>query len=159
MARKRTNSGQSEAYRRALDAIALQRRNPELSLSEAARRSGTTLAGVRQNAGAAVTFRSGRWEATEYDTLPRRMRVLTDRGYISYLTEDSRDATFIADYNNALRAYLTTDSQEALRDFEGMWFEDEDGRKRTLVTDPKTINRLARAGAVYFLDIYASEDE
>lgn len=157
MARGKSRRYHSDAYRRALDAIALQRRNPELSLSETARRSGTTLAAVRQHARAAVAFRAGRWEATEYDTLPRRMRVLTDRGYVSYLTEDSRDATFIADYNNALRAYLTTGSQQALREFEGMWFEDEDGRKRTLVTDPRTIDRLARAGEVYFLDIYDSE--
>jgi len=90
------------------------------------------------------------------DSLPRRMRFLTAHGYASVLTTSSEDATMIADYNNAIRRSLQTGDYSALKEFEGYYFESE-GRKYDFVTDPKTINRLARAGAIYFLDIYASD--
>lgn len=154
-----TSEAKEDTYRRVLDAIALKRRNPNLSAAEAARRGGTTLPTIQRYAGSALSFRGGRWTVAAHDTLPRRMLVLTDRGYISMLTKDSRDATLIAEHNNAIREFLVTGSQASLRRFEEYDFEDDDGVEHPFITDPRTINRLARAGAVSFLDIYDSEAE
>lgn len=146
----------NDAYRRVLDAIALQRRNPDMSLSEAARHCGTTLATVQRHARSAITQKRGRWEARPYDELPRRMLFLTDRGYISIVVKNSDDATLIAQYFNEVRQFLTPSSSFSFDEFEGDWIESE-GRRYYFVTDAKTINRLARAGVLSFLDIYASD--
>jgi len=145
-----------EAYRRALEAISLQRRDPSLSLSEAALQAGTTPQEVKRRAGSALRYRHGRWEALPEDTLPRQMLFLTPRGYVTITTTHSEDASMIADYHNAVRTYLVTGRSRALKRFEG-WYIDAAEGEFDFVTDTRTIDRLARAGAVSFLDIYASE--
>jgi hypothetical protein len=152
MSRSRYN----DAYRRALDAISLQRRHPSISLNEAAFRAGTTLESVKRHAGSALRYRHGRWEAAPHDTLPRPMLFLTPRGYVTVTTRDSDDARMIAQYYNAVREYLATGSTRKLKRFEGWYIEAPEG-EFDFVTDSATINRLARAGAVSFLDIYGPE--
>ena len=146
----------SWGYRAALDAIALMRRNLNMTLERAAELSGTTVSNVTRQARPALTFKRGRWYAKPHDTLPRRMRFLTPRGYISVLTTDSRDATLIANHHNAVRAYLKTENQRGLKAFENLYFA-TDEQEYDFVTDPRTILRVARAGEISFLDIYADE--
>jgi len=158
--RRRHGAGNSSlrpdfSYRAALDSIALSRRNPRMPLEQAARLSGTTVASVRRHAASALTYRAGRWQAKAYDTLPRAMRFLTERGYVKVTTRDSHDASLIGEYNNAIRDYLQPPHPtKGLKEFEGESII-SDGREYVFVTDPGTINRLARAGVIYFMDLYA----
>ncbi|HEY1883024.1 MAG TPA: hypothetical protein VGG51_08285 [Candidatus Cybelea sp.] len=149
---------QNDAYRRSLDTVALKRRNPHLSLTKAATSSGTTLTTIRKYVGSALDVRSGRFDVKPTDRLPRPMRMLTPAGEISVLTTSSRTASQIGHYNNAVRAFLITGDESSLQLFEGLSIR-SDGKTYAFVTDRTTLNRLARAGAVHFLDIYASEPE
>jgi hypothetical protein len=86
------------------------------------------------------------------------MRMLTPRGEARVVTKSSHTASRIGKYNNALREYYVTGDSNALKRFAGKSVR-SGGQTYEFVTDPKTLNRLARAGAVHFLDIYAPEAE
>lgn len=142
--------------RRALDAISLHRRNPDISLSQAARQSGTTLATIKRYASGALANRGGRTVVRENDNIERRMRFLTARGEIAVTARGSREATKIAEYYNAIRAYFVQGDARALRRYAGKTIT-LDGQTYEFVAEPRVLNRLARAGEVTFMDIYASD--
>jgi hypothetical protein len=148
--------GDPEAYRRALDAIGFKRRFPAVPLSKAAKSSGTTLKTIRKYAGPALLVRSGRLDVTPSDRLPRRMRMLTPQGEVAVSTTSSRTASRISRYNNAVRDFYATGDTTALKPFRGKGVR-SGGARYEFVTDPRVLNRLGRAGAVHFLDIYAPE--
>jgi hypothetical protein len=106
-----------EAKRRVLDAIALKRRNPQISLKEAAKRSGTTLPTIKRYAANVLTERSGRLDVSPSDRMARELAFLTHKGYVPITVRNSRDATRIAKYNNAVRTYLTTGDRSVLKPY------------------------------------------
>jgi uncharacterized protein YaaR (DUF327 family) len=146
---------ENDTYRRALDAIALKRRDPKMSLSKAAKSSGTTLKTIRKYAEPAIEVRSGRFDVTPSDRLPRHMRMLTAQGETVVRTTSSRTATRIADYNNALRTYVVTGDPSGLKRFDGKSVR-SGGKTHQFATDRRTIDRQARAGGIHFVDIYAT---
>jgi hypothetical protein len=150
-----TTAATEEAYRRVLDAISLKRRNPTLSLSRAAKASGTTLKTIRHHAAEALVQRLGRTEVKPTDHLRRKMEMLTRKGDVDVTTTDSDTASMIASYWNAIRSYRRTGNVEPLETFVGRSINVEEGSVE-FVTDMGTLNRLIRAGAMYLHDIYAS---
>ncbi len=145
-----------DTYRRALDAIALKRRNPKISLTKAAKSSGTTLTTIRKYAGNAIETRSGRFDVRPSDRLARRMRMLTPKGEVIVHTTSSRTATLIAEHNNALRNYVLTRDTTELKRFANKTVR-SGGEQYTFATDTRTLDRYVRAGAVHFVDIYARD--
>jgi hypothetical protein len=143
-----------DAYRRVLDAIGLKRRDPKRSLTKAAKSSGTTLKTIRKYAQGSIQIRSGRFDVTASDQLPRRMRMLTAQGEVIVRTTSSRTASRIGDYNNALRKYVVSGDPSGLKPFEGKSVR-SGGKAYVFATDRRTIDRFVRAGAVHFVDIYA----
>jgi hypothetical protein len=125
------------------------------SLSAAARLAHTTPATVRKYAGTAVARTTeGRYAATAVDHIARPMRFLAPDGVIAIEVPDSRAATLIGEYWNAVNRYLRTGRADALRRFAGR--DVRVGRRRhRFVTDPLTLDRLANAGEVRFEDLYA----
>ena len=146
---------QHEAKRRALDAIALKRRHPELSLTQAARGSGTTVKTIRRYAPAALETRSGRLDVKRSDRIPRDLRFLTAKGQVTVRVTNSRDASRVAKYNNAVRRFAMTLDGSQLKQFEGKALK-AGSERYEFVTDPAALARLARAGEIHFLDIYAA---
>ena len=142
-----------ETFRRVLDAIGLQRREPRLSLSAAARRSSTTVKTIRRYAADALEIRSGRFAVQPIDHIARELQFLGPEGLEIIKVRNSRDATRIAKYSNALRNYLMTGDDTQLREFRGKTLRAH--RKiHEFVTDERIIQRLARAGEIRLLDIY-----
>jgi hypothetical protein len=150
-----TTAFQPDRQRRILDAIALKRRQPNISMTEAARRSGTTLKTIRRWAGTALETRDGRLTVRATDRIARDLRFLTEKGQIVVRVTNSRDATRVARYNNAVRRFLLHGDVGELRRFHGKTLRVR-GAQHAFVTDPRILNRLARAGEVHFLDIYAT---
>ena len=140
-----------DAYRRALDGISLARRD-KLSASKAAKASGTTVKTMLKYARGAIEMRGGRYAIAPSDRLPRRMRMLTPKGEEIVGTTSSRTASRIAEYNNALRAYLITGNPRELEHFSGKSIR-SGGQVYQFATDRRTIDRYVRAGAVHFVDI------
>jgi hypothetical protein len=150
-----TTGVQRERQRRVLDAIALKRRTPGISLTEAAKRSGTTLKTIRRWAGAALETRRGRVGVRATDRIARDLLFLTDKGHVTIRVTNSRDASRVARYNNAVRRFLSHFDEEQLRAFSGKMLRVQ-GAQYRFVTDPRVLLRLARAGEVNVLDIYAT---
>jgi hypothetical protein len=145
-----------DARRRALDAISMKRRNPALSMTKAAKLTGTTLKTVKRHAGSALEIRSGRLDVRRTDHLVRRLRMLTAKGEVTVTTRSSRTASRVSDFNNAVRDYYRNGDTTALERFRGKHVRSK-GETFEFVTDPKVLDRLGRAGAVSFADIYAPE--
>jgi hypothetical protein len=149
---------QYDTQRRVLDALSEKRRNPKLSLSASAKRMGTTVKTIRSYAGPALEIRSGRIDVKAVDRIARTLQILTASGLESVTVRNSRDATRVSRHHHAVRhALLTfgTDTQ-ALERFAGKTLR-AGGKTYSFVTDYKTLVRIARAGEVYFLDIYGPE--
>jgi hypothetical protein len=146
---------QYDTQRRVLDALSEKRRNPKLSLSAAAKRVGTTVKTIRSYAGPALEVRSGRIDVKAADRIARTLQILTPSGLETVTVRNSRDATRVSRHHHAVRhALLTfgTDTQ-ALERFAGKTLR-AGGKTYTFVTGYSTLVRIARAGEVYFLDIY-----
>jgi hypothetical protein len=142
-----------DSYYRVLDAIALGRRD-KVSMTKAARSRGTTVKTVLKYGGSAIEVRGGRYHVKPSDRLPRRMRMLTSQGEVPVRTTSSRTATRIADYNNAMRAYVLTGDLSELKRFAGKTVR-SGGTVYEFATDRRTVDRYVRAGGVHFVDIYA----
>jgi hypothetical protein len=144
-----------DAKRSVFDAIALARREPGLSLYKAAKRSRTTVKAIRRYAPDALEEHEGRLRVKATDQLQRKMLMLTSRGVITVTTLDSDTASVIASYWNAIRTYITTGDYESLVPFILRFIHVAEGDFEFLTHRP-TINRLVRAGELYFQDLYGS---
>ena len=150
-----TTEAQRDRKRRVLDAIALKRRHPELSLTIAAKRSGTTLKTIRRYADPTLRIRSGRLDVAPTDKIVRELRFLDAKGQIEITVRNSRDASRVARYSNAVRRYVIFGDDGQLQKFKGKSIR-AGGKSFEFVTDPVLLNRLARAGEISFMDIYSS---
>lgn len=152
---KAISEAAEETQRRVFDAIALARREPDLSLPKAARFSGTTVKTIQRHAAGALERRGGRIKVKPTDQLTRRVRLLTSRGVIDVTARDSETASLIAEHWNAVRTYVRTSDYQPLEQFILRFVHVEDGDFEFLTHRP-TLNKLVRAGALHFQDIYAS---
>lgn len=153
---KATAQVEGGARRRVLDVLALARRQPSLSLSRAAKLSGTTTKTVRRYASEALEKRKGRIRVKPTDQLKRRMQMLTSQGGLTTLTTlDSDTASIIGAYWNAVRTYIISGDFGPLEPFVLRSIHVEEGDFEFLTHRP-TLNRLARAGELHFQDLYAS---
>ena len=152
---KATSQASEDALRRVFDAIALGRRNPSLSPSKAAKISGTTLSTIRTHAPGVLEVRGGRTRFKPTDRLKRPMQLLTSRGPMNVTALDSQTASLIGSHWNAVRDYIASGDDEELKSFILQFVHVEEGDFELLTHKP-TINRLARAGALYFQDLYGN---
>jgi hypothetical protein len=149
----RLRPAERDASRRALDAIS-KMRTEGLSLTQAAAKSGTTVGAVKKYAAPALEKTpGGRYQATAFDRLYRRMEFLTPNGKVALEVRDSRSASRIAGYWNAVDHYLRTGDDRHLRPYRGKGVT-VGKRFYPFVTDLPTLDRLAAAGEVSFEDLY-----
>ncbi|MDQ3642777.1 MAG: hypothetical protein M3450_15230, partial [Actinomycetota bacterium] len=99
---------EQQARRRALDAVSLMRKNG-LSLKQASRAAGTTVNAIKRHAGPALERGDrGAYRAKTSDRLVRPLLVPTTGGLITLDVRDSRTASKIGAYHNAVKLYLDT---------------------------------------------------
>jgi hypothetical protein len=143
----RASEKQSRA--RALDALAYMRTR-EMSLTAAAREAHTTPNTVMKWTGSELAEkRGGRRVVTKADRLLRTMRVVSSDGVVEVEVRGSRQATRIAQHMNAVKVFLDTGDDEALRRLRGVKVAGH-----VLETDPDKIEELARVHELSFEDIY-----
>jgi hypothetical protein len=136
------------ARERALDALALSRRQG-MSLTRAARLTGTTRRTVLRHVGAGFRRDGRRWAPRRFDRIPREMTVLTDDGPIVLVIRDSRTASLVAEHANAVRHYLHTGDERRLDDLRRQTFRLR-GETVVLVTEPDLIDELARGSELHY---------
>jgi len=143
-----------EAARRALDALT-RMRGEGVSLTQAASRSGTTVAAVKRYAGPALEKQpGGRFTAKPFDRLSARLLFLTPTGRVPLDVKDSRSRSKIASHQAAVDRYLRTGDDRALRRFRGKGVTVAK-RFYPFLTDSAALDRLQGAGEVSFEDLYA----
>ncbi|MGC2074834.1 MAG: hypothetical protein WA728_02145 [Xanthobacteraceae bacterium] len=75
----------------------------------------------------------------------RHIRVLpTTDGWVQITVRDSREASKVGRYWNALRHFLVTDDDSRLKAFLGKSIIDAKGREIPLFTDARELRRRAR---------------
>jgi hypothetical protein len=149
----RALSGLRAVSRRgALSAINVAR-TKRVSLTRAAREAGVSVATVKRYAHRALERRGRRLDVKAYDKLPRTLRVLTPEGQISVEVRDSRTASRIGEYWDAVRHYVATGDTSRLRPFRGKFFFAQK-RGYRFVTETAVLDRLAYAGELHFEDLY-----
>ncbi len=151
---RRLRPSEREAYDRVAAAATLMR-SEKLPLTHAARRVGTTPAAIKKFANDALIRETrGRYSVADRDRLLRRLHFITSDGIIEVSVDDSRAASLIASYDNAVKKWLAGDGR-ALERFVGKSIR-AGGKRYEFLTDPDLLIELGRRGEVSFESIYAS---
>jgi hypothetical protein len=99
-------------------------------------------------------LRNGRWAARRTDRLLRVLQRLTREGKVEVALSDSRQATVLGKYWNAVELYRDTGDASRLEEFDGQHIIDAAGNHLPLLTDLRTIDRLGAAGVLSFETLY-----
>jgi len=98
---------------------------------------------------------NGRWAAKKSDRLLRVLPLPSREGLIDIGVGDSRQATVIGKYWNAVDLYLNTGDHSGLHAFQGKHIVDTDGKRVLLMTDIRELDRQGSAGNLSFETLYA----
>ena len=131
-------------------------RTEGVSLRQASREFGVDPRTVARLGGSALRKQAnGRYKAKASDRLLRVLRVPTREGPRPIAVRDSRQASQLAEYWNAVHRYLETGDDSALRKFRRKRITDAEGARVPLLTDLDELDRLGSAGVLSFESLYA----
>jgi hypothetical protein len=126
-------------------------RSEGLSLRRAAAEEGISPATVLGNAkGALRKDARGRYRARASDRLLRPLVVPSSQGLAEIATRDSRSATIVGEYWNAVNHYLETGDETELARFRGVAITAAQGHAVPLLTDTDELERLGSVGILSF---------
>jgi hypothetical protein len=148
------------ARRRALEIVSDARRGKG-SLSKLARARGMAPKTVRRASGA-FRKRGGRWVPTPSDRVERWLKSYENGTRIEVLVRDSRTASLLSRYANAVGLYRETGNPAGLAEFKGRTYRDANGTVHTLETDPAALrDAFERSESDFgaFADLYAEPEE
>ncbi len=131
-------------------------RTEGVSLHAASREQGVSSKTVQRHAGSALRKTAqGTYKALKSDRLLRVLVIPTPDGLAEIATLDSRAASIVGEYWNAVNLYLATGDDSELARFRGMSTVDADGNAVPLLTDTDELERLGSAGVLSFQSLYA----
>jgi hypothetical protein len=131
-------------------------RGDGISLNRAAREIGISPRTVVRWAKSALRKnRAGRFVAKKTDRLMRVLKALTPEGQRDIAVTDSRQASSLAEYWDAVQKYLESGDTSGLQKFRGRLIIDATGAKVPLLTDLNELNRLGSAGVLSSESLYA----
>lgn len=130
-------------------------RSDRLSLRKAAREFGIDPGLVlRLGRSALRRQKSGRYVAKPADRLLRVLSIIGPDGRTTIAVRDSRQASLIGSYWDAIQKYLQTGDDTALAKFSGKKVRDASGKRHVLLTDLEILRRLGSAGVLSFESPY-----
>lgn len=131
-------------------------RSEKLSLRKAALERGISPKTVLRYAGSSLRKTSrGKYKVRASDTILRPLVIPTSDGLAEIATRDSRSASTVAEYANAVQAFLQTGDDSILQQFRGQRIIDAEGNQVPLLTDLDELERLGAAGVLSFESLYA----
>ncbi len=144
-----------DTWNRVVHAISRMRADG-VSLQQAAREFGVSPKEVIRLGGSGLRrMPSGRYVAKAKDNLLRVLRLPDRRGMREIAFDDSREASVVGKYWDAVGLYLQTGDASRLRAFRGKSVWDADGKRFGLLTDLAELDRQGSAGVLSFESIYA----
>nr|WP_321498363.1 hypothetical protein [uncultured Methanolobus sp.] len=105
------------------------------SLTTAAKEQGITVQDALKHLGNAVYKKNGRWVATKTDSIERGRWLFSNGKRLSVVVKNSKDASLVSKYLNAVRTALRTGDEAALKPFKNVTIEGADGKDYPLETD------------------------
>jgi len=148
---------QREQFNRVTHVIQKMRRE-EMSLTRAAEGFGLDRRKVIRLGGSAIRKgKNGRYAAKSYDRLLRVMVIpsLEPGGRTEVAVRDSRTASKLAVYFDAIHKYQATGDRSGLKKFKDLKLLDANGQQIPLLTDPVELRKLGSAGVLSFESLYA----
>lgn len=97
--------------------------------------------------------KNGRYKAKSFDRLLRVLNL--PGGSKEVAVRDSRTASKLAEYSNAVHQLVDTGDQSQLRKFKRLRLKDAQGKRIKLLTDVQELTRLGSAGVLSFESLYA----
>jgi hypothetical protein len=151
---------EQRARRRALEVLSEARRGKG-SLSKLARARGMGPKTVRRASGA---FRKvgGRWLPTRSDRVERWLKSYENGSRVEVLVRDSRTASLLSRYSNAVGRYFQTGDPSGLEEFRGRMYRDAPGTSHSFETDPAALRAAIERSESDFGDfatIYVEQGE
>ena len=136
--------------------VVTKMRADNVSLSEASREYGLNSRTVIRLARPALRKnRNGQYVAKAVDSLLRVLVIPTDRGLGEIAIRDSREASQLAKYWDAIHKYLETGDSSGIRKVRRKYIKDANGKRVRLVKDLDELRRLGSAGVFSFESLYA----
>ena len=143
-----------DAYDRTIRVLSKMKAE-KVSLSQAARDVGVSRDTVIRWAGSALKKgASGRYTAKRRDSLLRMLMIPTADGTREIAVRGSRAASTLGEYWAAVQKFLRTENASDLSRFRDRQINDAGGATIPLITDPKALKDLARAGLMSFESMY-----
>lgn len=130
-----------KSIRRKSTSVLAKVRRGEGSLTSISREYDTTPETVKRHTGA-FKKEGYRWVGKRYDKIERVMRI-NENGYeVDITISDSRHASTIGKYHNAIQSFLESGDESYLKPFEGKQIRDSEGNYHTLDTNPNNIYNI-----------------
>jgi hypothetical protein len=126
---------------KSLKVISVMRRE-KLSLSKASKSVGISPKTVIKNTNA-LKFVGNKWIPKLHDKIIRIMDIYTDGQQKTIAINDSRTASIIGKYHNAVKNFFEKGDIAFLKSFKGKKIKDADGNTHTLETDPDRLFAIA----------------
>jgi len=138
---------------KALDVVSDMRRSGK-SLTRASKERGISPETVRRHT-KAVTKDGRRWRAKRYDKIPRVWKIYEDGDVKTIEVDDSRHASTIGEYHNAVKNFLRTNDESYLMPYRGKKIRDSSGNMHELETDPKVLYEIQeKIPDIEFFEVY-----
>lgn len=127
-----------------------------VSLRKASREFGVNPRLVLALGGSALRKRrDGHYVARPKDRLLRVLAVPTPNGLAEVALRDSRQASLLGQYWDAVQKYLQTGNASGLKKLKRRQIITADRKRIRLITDPEQLSRLGNAGVLSFESLYA----
>lgn len=97
---------------------------------------------------------SGKYVAKRTDRLLRVLVMPSNKGLIEIAVSDSREASLLGEYWNAVDRFLRTGDSSGLQQLRKKRITDAGGKKIRLLTNLEELNRQASAGVLRFESLY-----
>lgn len=134
----------------------LTRMRDGASLAQASREVGVSPRTVERLAGSALRQApSGRYVARGSDRVQREIRIPSPDGLRDVALADSKQASLVGEYWNAVHAYLAKGDASGLARFSKRHIIDAKGERIPFLVDREALDELGNAGVLSFESIYA----
>jgi hypothetical protein len=134
--------------------IPAKMRSEKMSRRRASRELGVSPRQLRLARSAFRRLPNGRYVAKATDRLLRILVLPSDNGLVEVAVNDSRQATVIGEYWNAVHWYLSTGDATKSERFRKKRIKTASGKHISLLTDVNELQRQASAGVLRFESLY-----
>lgn len=131
-------------------------RTEGISVTRAAKAFGIDRKKVIELGGSALRKqKNGRYTTKPFDRLLRVLVMPSADGLKEVAVRDSRTASRIAEYSDAVQKYLRTGDSSALKKFKRLKLVNDKGERISFLTDLSKLQELGSAGVLSFESLYA----